>query len=121
MKGKRFTLAVGWKDSKIFPEGLILKLLWAWETLNSFLLDRIKKIKSLELNLNCLVKIGPACRIQCVYKLTILASLFIKRQRNKDKTNAMRKGEASLWLLVGKTVNSFLQNSFSNCCWMGGQ
>ena len=25
-KGKGFTLAVGWEDSEIFPEGLILKL-----------------------------------------------------------------------------------------------
>ena len=42
----------------------------------------------------------------------ILTSLFIKRQRNKDKTTAMRKGKPSLCLLAGKTVNCK-----SKCCW----
>ena len=121
VKGKGFTLAVGWEDNELFPEGLIFKLLLAGETLNSFLLDGIKKkLCWFSLNPNCLVKICPAYRIQSVHKHTMLDSLFIKRLRNKDKTNAMRKGKASLWLLAGKTVNSFLKNWFSNCCWLGG-
>ena len=43
MKGKGFTFAVGWEDNELFPEGLILKLLLAGETLNSFLPDGIEK------------------------------------------------------------------------------
>ena len=43
VKGKGFTLVVGWKDSNIFLEGLILNFLWDGETLNSFLLDGNKK------------------------------------------------------------------------------
>ena len=49
----------------------------------------------------------------------ILASLFKKRQRNKDKITAMKMGKASLWLLAGKTVNFFLKDWFSNCYWLG--
>ena len=44
----------------------------------------------------------------------ILASLFKKRQRNKDKIKALKKGKASLWLLAGKTVKSLLMDGFSN-------
>ena len=40
----------------------------------------------------------------------ILASLFNKRQRNKDKMTAMKTRNASLWLLAGKTVNSSLRD-----------
>ena len=40
-KGKAFTSPVGWKDSKLFCEWLIVKLLLAGETLNSFQLDGI--------------------------------------------------------------------------------
>ena len=34
----------------------------------------------------------------------MLASIFNKRQRNKDKITAMRKGKALLWLLAGNTL-----------------
>ena len=40
----------------------------------------------------------------------ILASLFIKRQRNKDIRTAMRKEKPSLCLLAGKTANSLLKD-----------
>ena len=38
-KGTGLTLAVSWEDSEFIPEGLILKLMLAGETFNSFLLD----------------------------------------------------------------------------------
>ena len=38
-KRKGFTLALGWEASKLFPEGLILQLILAGKTFNSFLLD----------------------------------------------------------------------------------
>ena len=44
-----FTFAVGWEDSELFPEGLILKLLIDGETLKSFRLDGIKKNKNKKL------------------------------------------------------------------------
>ena len=40
----------------------------------------------------------------------ILASLFNMRQRKKDKMTAMKTRNAVLWLLAGKTVNSFLRD-----------
>ena len=40
-KRKCFTLAVGWKDSELFPNGKIPKPLLAGETLNFFILDGI--------------------------------------------------------------------------------
>ena len=43
-KGKGFTLAFGWEASLLFSEGLILQLILAGKTFNSFLLDGIKKI-----------------------------------------------------------------------------
>ena len=41
----------------------------------------------------------------------ILASLVMKRQRNKDK---MKRVKASLWLLAGKTGKYLLRDGFSN-------
>ena len=49
------------------------------------------------------------CKVYTDY--VILASLFKKRQRNKDKITAMKMGKASLWLLARKTVNSFLSTT----------
>ena len=118
------TLAVGWEDSEFFPEGVILKLLLAGETLNPFLLDEIiKKKKSFLLGFHW-IQIDWWKSVQSLeYKLyndfIKLASLFNKRQRKKDKITAMRKGMASLWLLAGNTLNSFLKDWFSNCYWLG--
>ena len=41
-KGKAFTVAIGWTESELFPEGLILNLLLAGETFNSFQMDWIE-------------------------------------------------------------------------------
>ena len=38
---KGFTLAIGWTDCELFPKGLILNLLLAEETFNSFQMDGI--------------------------------------------------------------------------------
>ena len=43
-KGKGFTLAFGWEDSELFPEGLILNLLLAGETFNSFHMNGIANL-----------------------------------------------------------------------------
>ena len=37
-------MAIGWTDSKLFPEGLILNLLLTGETFNSFQLDGIANL-----------------------------------------------------------------------------
>ena len=37
-------MAIGWTDSKLFPEGLILNLLLAGETFNSFQMDGIANL-----------------------------------------------------------------------------
>ena len=39
-------MAFGWEVSELFPEGLILKLLLAGKTLNSFLIDGTLKVHS---------------------------------------------------------------------------
>ena len=41
-KGTGFNSVVGWEDSEFTSEGFILKLMWAGETFNSFLLDEIE-------------------------------------------------------------------------------
>ena len=43
-KGKAFTVAIGWTDCELFPEGLILNLLLAGETFNSFQMDGIANL-----------------------------------------------------------------------------
>ena len=43
-KGKSFTVAIGWTDCELFPEELILNLLLAGETFNSFRMEGIKNI-----------------------------------------------------------------------------
>ena len=43
-KGKSFTVAIGWTDCELFPEELILNLLLAGETFNSFRMEGIKYI-----------------------------------------------------------------------------
>ena len=40
-KGKTFTVVIGWTDCELFPEGLILNLLLAGETFNSFHMNEI--------------------------------------------------------------------------------
>ena len=44
LKRERLIFAVGWEDSELFPEGLILKLLLARETINSSLRDETLKL-----------------------------------------------------------------------------
>ena len=43
-KGKTFTVAIGWTDCELFPKGLILNLLLAGETFNSFQMDGIANL-----------------------------------------------------------------------------
>ena len=63
-------------------------------------------------------KIGQAFRIQSL-KWTYHIGFSIKQETKKDnKMTTMRKGQALLMLLAGKTVNSFLRNLVSNCCWL---
>ena len=87
---RSFTFAVGWEDSELFPEGLIIKVLMVWETLNSFLLDEIEKIPS------CLVKICPAYIMQSVH-WTYRIGLSIQQETKKQgQMTDMSKGKASL-------------------------
>ena len=43
-KGKAFTVTIGWTDCELFPEGLILNLLLAGETFNSFQMHGIANL-----------------------------------------------------------------------------
>ena len=59
---------------------------------------------------NCFVKSGQPIEYKAYTEPIKLAYLFNERQRNKDKITAMRKGKASLWLLAGRPVYSFLKD-----------
>ena len=64
------------------------------------------------------MKIGQAFRKQSL-KWRYHIGFSIKQETKKDdKMTAMRKGQALLMLLARKTVNSFLRNLVSNCCWL---
>ena len=122
-KGTGLTLAVGWEDREFFPEGFSLKLLLAGDTFNSLLLDGISKhllffLGFYWIQINSCKSVQPL-EYKVYTELIKLASLFNKTQRNKDKITAMWKGKASLWLLAGNTLNSFLKYWFSNCYWLG--
>ena len=69
-----------------------------------------RKLCRLPLIPNCSVKYVQPIEYELYTEHIILASLFSKRQRNKDKMTAMRKGKASLWPLAGNTANSFLRD-----------
>ena len=83
-KGTGLTVAVGW--------GFILKLLLAGEKFNSFLLDGISK----HFFLSFLVFYEPKLigeNVSSQYTLNLSNWPLYSRQRNKDKMNAMRKGQ----------------------------
>ncbi len=115
-KGKGFT--VGFKYTLLFPEGLILQLLLAGKTFDSFLLDGILKhffsFSWFSLNSNWLKKICPANRIQSV-NWTYQIGLSIQDKETRTKLLLWKRERHHF----GCCLNSFLKDWFSNCYWLG--
>ena len=109
-KGTGLTLAVSSEDSELIPEGLILKLILAGETFNSFLLDGISKHVFISFLVFSESKFIGKNREDTKCTLNLSNWPLLSRQRNKDKITAMRKEKSSLWLLARNTLNSLLRD-----------
>ena len=66
------------------------------------------------LNLNRMVKFAQLIEYKVYNEHVIFASLFRRRERNKDKIKAFKMQKASLCLLTGRMAKYFLRDGCSD-------